>query len=386
MMLGEAAAARGVDLHVYCPDPSCPAASVAMRHVAKPYDDLEAVGEFARGVEAVTYEFENVPAGTAAACQQHAPVRPSPAVLAACQDRLREKTSLQQHGLPTAPWAAVRSFDDLQTALDELGTPAVLKTTGGGYDGKGQRIIQHRDQAGWAWEDLGGRPCVLEGFVHFEQELSVVAARGIAGDIVAYGPMANTHRHHILDLSVWPAAVAPEASEQALAVARRVVEALDVVGVLCIEMFQMTSGPESSGSRGQAPGGILINELAPRPHNSGHLTIEAFDHSQFDQQLLTATGQPPAAITPAAPAAAMVNLLGDLWRDGEPQWHLLQNRPDVHLHLYGKADARPGRKMGHLTVLADSPQQAVQRAVAARAAVAPGVLDVRDPDEQLPAS
>ena len=376
LMFTEAAHALGYRVHCYCPEEGCPTHRVADRHSARPYEDLDAVAAFAASVQAVTYEFENVPAATAAACAEHAPVRPGTHVLAVAQDRTREKTTLRDHGIPVGPFASVASLDELHEAIERLGCPAVLKTATGGYDGKGQRILRSPGNATYAWEDLGRRSCVLEAFVDFEQELSVVAARSVDGDVRCFDPIANTHRNHILDVSVVPSGATPEQEREALDIARRVMEALDVVGVLCVELFQVRprrAGFSPHGVPADAPATMLVNELAPRPHNSGHLTMEAYNVSQFEQQARAVAGLPLLTSELRSPAA-MVNLLGDLWPSkGEPDWQRIQpadgNGP--HLHLYGKHEARPGRKMGHLTVLARTPHEAIRNAVEARAALAP---------------
>ncbi len=367
-----AARRAGVKTHVFCPVDGEPATQVCDHKTIAAYDDLEAVERFARSVDAVTYEFENVPAATAAACAKHCPVRPGKHVLHVAQDRIREKTFLSEHGIPVGPFAPVTTLDDLQAAVKTIGVPAVLKTASGGYDGKGQRVLHRGDEAEliYAWEDLGRRPCILEGFIDFEQEVSVVAARGTAesgGDIVCYGPIANAHRNHILDVSVVPCGAPASVEQEALAIARRIMQELDVVGVLCVEFFQTRDAPGS-------PSRMLVNELAPRPHNSGHLTIDAYSHSQFDQQVRCVMGLPPMQVERKSPAA-MVNLLGDIWPTAalagevaaEPDWRVLEGKQQLHLHLYGKAQARPGRKMGHLTALGRTAHEAIRDAVEARA-------------------
>lgn len=371
-MFCHAAKRAGVTTHVFCPADGEPATQVCDTKTIAAYDDLAAVERFAQAVDAVTYEFENVPAATAEAAAKHCPVRPGQQVLSVAQDRIREKTFLCEHGIPVGPFAKVRSLDDLRAAVKQIGVPAVLKTASGGYDGKGQRVLHKGDEAEliYAWEDLGQRPCVLEGFIDFEQEVSVVAARGVGGQVVTYGPIANTHRNHILDVSVVPSG-APEAVEaQAIEIAKRIMEALDVVGVLCVEFFQ-------TRATATTPSKMLVNELAPRPHNSGHLTLDAYTHSQFDQQVRCVLGLPPLPVERKSPAA-MVNLLGDLWApremgraDGQPNWELIKSTETIQLHLYGKAQARPGRKMGHLTALARTPHEAIRDAVEARARVSP---------------
>lgn len=359
-MFCHAARRAGYRVHVFCPTDGEPATQVCDEKTIAGYDDLEAIERFAQSVSVVTYEFENVPAATAAACGKHVPVRPGEGVLKVAQDRVREKAFLREHGIPVGPCAPVGSLDELRAAAEKLGVPAVLKTAGGGYDGKGQRVLHRGDEAEliYAWEDLGQRPCIFEAFVDFEQEVSVVAARGVGGQVACYGPIANTHRNHILDVSVVPSGASKAVERQALDIATRVMSALKVVGVLCVEFFQTRDGR------------MLVNELAPRPHNSGHLTIDAFTHSQFDQQVRCVTGQEPWPVDLRRPAA-MVNLLGDLWPgDGEPDWSPAR-REDLHLHMYGKGQPRPGRKMGHLTALARTPHEAIRDAVEARARLMP---------------
>ncbi|MEM7625768.1 MAG: 5-(carboxyamino)imidazole ribonucleotide synthase [Planctomycetota bacterium] len=360
-MFTDAAHALGYRVHVFCPEDDCPAAQVADEHTNAAYDDLDAVGTFAASVAVVTYEFENVPAATAAACSAHVPVRPGETVLRVAQDRIREKTTLREHGIPVGPFVAVTSEDDLRQAVQTIGLPGVLKTSAGGYDGKGQRILRGTADLTYAWEDLGRRACVYEALIDFEQEVSVVAARSASGQVECFGPIANTHRNHILDVSVVPSGAPAGVEERSLRIAKDVMNKLDVVGVLCVEFFQTRDGE------------MLVNELAPRPHNSGHLTIEAFNASQFEQQVRAVCGLPLAEIERKQPAA-MVNLLGDLWppKDhGEPEWSVVETRDNLHLHLYGKATARPGRKMGHLTALARTPHEAIRDAVEARVRLSP---------------
>lgn len=360
-MFCHAAAKAGVKTHVFCPSDGEPATQVCDEKTIAAYDDLDAVERFAKSVDAVTYEFENVPAATAAACAKHCPVRPGQHVLAVAQDRIIEKTTLQSHGIPVGPFAKVQSFDELREAAKSIGAPGVLKTARGGYDGKGQRVLHSADEAEliYAWEDLGKRPCIYEGFIDFEQEVSIVAARGINGEVVTYGPIANTHRNHILDVSVVPSGAPKQVEAEAVAIAKTVMAKLDVVGVLCVEFFQTRDGR------------MLVNELAPRPHNSGHLTIDGYRYSQFDQQVACALGKAPLPVELISPCA-MVNLLGDLWPgQGEPAWGLINQTRGLHLHLYGKSQARPGRKMGHLTALARTPHEAIRDAVEARSRITP---------------
>ncbi|HEX7184360.1 MAG TPA: 5-(carboxyamino)imidazole ribonucleotide synthase [Thermoanaerobaculia bacterium] len=357
-MFAIAARRMGYRVHTLSPDYDTPTGQVADREVQASYDDLDAVRGFARAVDVVTFEFENVSSAAAEAAAEHAPVRPAGAVLHTTQNRLREKGFLCGAGFPVPPFAPVRSAGELREALALLGAPAVLKTAGWGYDGKGQARISSPEEADAAWESLRTDEAILEVFVDFEREVSVVAARGLDGSFAHFGVIANDHRHHILDVSVTPAPVPPEVAREAVEIARGILEGLDVVGVLCVEMFLTRDGR------------LLVNELAPRPHNSGHLTFDACATSQFEQQLRAICGLPLGSTELLRPAA-MANLLGDLWRDGEPDWAAACRFPEVKLHLYGKATARPGRKMGHLTALADTPEEARLKVLAARKALTP---------------
>lgn len=352
-MFAIAARRMGYRVHTLSPADDTPTGQVADVEINAAYDDLDAVRAFARGVAVVTFEFENVPAATAAAAAEFAPVRPAGAVLHTTQHRLREKTFLRSAGFPITPFAAVRSAAELSRALEALGCPAVLKTAGWGYDGKGQIRIERPGEAAQAWQRLGSDEAVLEAWVDFRCEASVVAARALDGSIVDYGLIANTHRHHILDVSLAPAPLDDDITRRAIDLARQVLVELDVVGVLCVEFFVTHDGR------------LLINELAPRPHNSGHFTFDACLTSQFEQQLRAICGLPLGSTEQLRPAA-MANLLGDLWQQGEPDWARLCAVPNVKLHLYGKAQPRPGRKMGHLTALAHDGDTALGDVLRAR--------------------
>ena len=352
-MFAIAARQMGYRVHTFSPDSDTPTGQVADVEVKAAYEDLDAVRTFARGVKVVTFEFENVPAATAAAAAERALVRPDGNVLHTTQQRLREKTFLERHGFPVTPFRAVRTEQDLRAAVRELGLPAVLKTASFGYDGKGQAKLTAVADVDAAAARLGGREHVYEAFVDFEREVSVVAARGLDGSFSHWGVIDNTHRNHILDLSVAPAEVTEAVRREAATITRGILEQLSVVGVLCVEFFLTRAGK------------LLVNELAPRPHNSGHLTIDAADSSQFEQQLRAVCGLPLGSTRLHTPAA-MANLLGDLWAAGEPNWAAAVAVPGVKLHLYGKAEARRGRKMGHLTALADTPDAAARAALRAR--------------------
>ncbi len=352
-MFAIAARKMGYRVHTYSPDDDTPTGQVADLEVNAAYEDLDRVREFASNVKVVTFEFENVPAATTAAAAERTIVRPRGEVLHVTQNRLREKTFLQQSGFPVAPFRTVRSVTELVAALKELGCPAVLKTAGWGYDGKGQAKITDPSQADAAWQGLNTSEGVLEGFIQFEREVSVVAARGSDGEFVHYGVIDNRHQNHILDVSVAPADVPAAVTKQAIELAREVLEKLDVVGVLCVEFF-LTHNHQ-----------LIINELAPRPHNSGHLTFDACVTSQFEQQLRAICGLPLGSTELLRPAA-MANLLGDLWFPNTPNWGRALSIPDVKLNLYGKLAPRPGRKMGHLTAMAATQQEAIEKVIRAR--------------------
>jgi 5-(carboxyamino)imidazole ribonucleotide synthase len=355
-MFAIAARRMGYRVHTFSPDEDTPTGQVADYEVKASYHDLDAVRDFARGVSVVTFEFENVPAETVEAASAHAPVRPDGSVLHTAQHRLREKTFLAKGGFPVVAFRHITTLEELLDALNPLGVPAVLKTAGFGYDGKGQLKINALAEAEKAFASLGGQEAVLEAFVNFEREVSVVAARGMDGEFVHYGVIENEHERHILDVSIAPANVPPQVERDAVEIARHVLEALNVVGVMCVEFF-LTRDHR-----------LLINELAPRPHNSGHLTFDACVTSQFEQQLRAVCGLPLGSTEMLRPAA-MANLLGDLWQAGEPDWRAACAYPEIKLHLYGKLEARVGRKMGHLTALAASAEDAGRLVREARAAL-----------------
>jgi 5-(carboxyamino)imidazole ribonucleotide synthase len=357
-MFAIAARRMGYRVHTLSPDEDTPTGQVADLEIQASYDDLDAVSQFARNVSVVTFEFENVPAPTAEAAAQCAPVRPSGSVLHTTQQRIREKSFLTKAGLPTTPYREVRSLEGLKAALADLGCPAILKTAAFGYDGKGQFRIESDtpDSIAEAWNAIGKQKAVLEAFIDFDCEISVVAARGGDGEFVHYGAIENQHSRHILDVSIAPARVSSQVAKEAVDLARCVLEELDVVGVLCVEFFVAHDGS------------LLINEVAPRPHNSGHLTFDASLTSQFEQQLRAVCGLPLGSTELLRPAA-MANLLGDLWQAGEPDWQAALSHPNVKLHLYGKLAPRPGRKMGHLTALASDPTTALDLVTAARRAL-----------------
>lgn len=355
-MFAVAARRMGYRVHVFSPDEDTPAGQLATAEIVGAYEDEAAVERFCRGVDAVTFEFENVPAVVADVAARIVPVRPGKNVLHVCQHRLREKNSLRAAGLPVPEFAAVRSIEELRAAANSIGRPAVLKTATSGYDGKGQARITVQSDLESIWKDLDTDEAIYEAFVSFEREVSVIGVRGIDGTTAFYGPIENEHSHHILDVSRCPAGLSASVQQNATDIARVVLESLDVVGVLCVELFVKSDGT------------LLINELAPRPHNSGHLTIEAFATSQFEQQVRAVAGLPLGAAEQLRPAA-MANLLGDVWQPHAPRWERALAVPGVVLHLYGKSEAKPGRKMGHLTATAETTDEAVRRVTTARNAL-----------------
>lgn len=353
-MLAMAAKKLGYRVHVFSPDRDTPAGQVADLEITAPYTDLDALKRFAQAVDVVTIEFENIPAEALRALEAQVPVYPQPRVLETTQHRLREKQFLAALGMPVVPFHAVQSPDDLAAALDAVGLPAVLKTAGFGYDGKGQAKVETREQALQAYQRFEGQPCVLEQFAALEREISVIAARSETGEFQAYRPVENRHRNHILDLTLAPADIPEALEQQAVNITRRIMDAFAMRGLLCVEFFMTPAGE------------LLVNELAPRPHNSGHYSMEAAVCDQFEQQLRAVCGLPLGEPRLRQPAA-MANLLGDLWVDGEPDWAACLRLPSVYLHLYGKTAARPGRKMGHITALGETPAQAAALALQGRA-------------------
>jgi 5-(carboxyamino)imidazole ribonucleotide synthase len=337
-----------------------PAAQVAGEVVVGPPDDLKSLRVLAERAEAITVEFENVSAPGLRWLARRRIVRPGWRVVRTAQNRLREKSFLARHGFPLAPWRPVRDEAELASAVGALGLPLILKTAASGYDGRGQVRVEPGDDPLAAWASLRRVACAAEAVVTFAAEVSCVVARGPDGRAAVFPVFQNRHSRHILDSTVAPAPVGPIVTQEARTLALGVAEALGVVGMLAVEFFL------------SADGELRINELAPRPHNSGHLTIEAAGASQFDQQVRALCGLPlgdPDLVRPAA----MVNLLGDLWADGEPGWSAALGRdPGLRLHLYGKRTASPGRKMGHLTVLDPDPDAALARALAARRALVEG--------------
>jgi 5-(carboxyamino)imidazole ribonucleotide synthase len=362
-----AARTMGYRTIVLEPDPSAPAGAAADVHLAAAYDDPDALARLAAECAVITTEFENPPAAALHRLADTTSVRPRPEAIEVTQDRRTEKRFLADAGVPVAPFAVVDTAADLEMPLAERGVayPAILKTARLGYDGKGQVTVHDDDELRAAWQQLGEVACVVEQRLPLDREVSVVLARGADGVCATFPTVANTHVRGILDLTVVPAPDEDDDHHAAADLAITIAEALDYVGVLAVEMFVV-------GGR------LLVNELAPRPHNSGHWTLDAAATSQFEQQVRAVCGLPLGDPSLTSGGAAMVNLLGDEWAGGDPDWAAALARPGAHLHLYGKAEPRPGRKMGHLTLAADSADEAAELALAARAAA----RRAGPPDEQ----
>ncbi|MDQ3322704.1 MAG: 5-(carboxyamino)imidazole ribonucleotide synthase [Acidobacteriota bacterium] len=352
-MFAIAARRMGYRVHTFSPESDTPTGQVADTEINAEYEDLDAVRDFARNVDVITFEFENVPFATVEAAEKFAPVRPRGEVLHIAQNRLREKNFLAQNGFPIAAFRHIKTLEELQKSVAEIGVPCVLKTAGFGYDGKGQSRIKSIENCEKAFAEIERQEAVLEAFVEFEKEVSVVAARDLRGNFAHYGVIENAHKNSILDVSFAPAFVSPKIEKEAVTITREILEKLDVVGVLCVEFFLSKTG------------NLLVNELAPRPHNSGHLTVDACITSQFEQQLRAVCGFNLGA-TEFYKSCAMANLLGDLWEASTPDFAEALKFPDVKLHLYGKAEARGGRKMGHLTALAEKVEDAIETVVKAK--------------------
>ena len=355
-MFAVAARRMGYRVHVFSPEKDTPAGQFADREVTGAYEDELAVRDFAKGLDLLTFEFENIPRQTVDWCADECEVRPGSSVLHTAQNRLREKDFLSAAGIPVAAYRAVRSASELTVALNEIKTPAILKSAAFGYDGKGQRLIEQSFDLCEIWRDRPGDELILERAIDFEKEVSVIVARGPDGAVATFPVCENMHRNHILDITVVPARVPANVEKSAADLARAIAEKMDLVGLLAVEMFL------------DHDGNLLVNELAPRPHNSGHWTIEGCATSQFEQHLRAVCGLPLGSTEILRPSA-MANLLGDLWQTGEPNWAAALEVEGVHLHLYGKHQPRPRRKMGHLTALASTAEAAIAAVTKARDAL-----------------
>jgi 5-(carboxyamino)imidazole ribonucleotide synthase len=346
----------GYDVVVLDVDPLSPAGSVANRQIQAAYDDERALADLASSCQAITTEFENVPAAALEILGRSALVRPPVEAVATAQDRIAEKSYFQSHGFPTARFSPIRDLEELEAALMMTQFPALLKTSRLGYDGKGQAVVQSQNEARAAFGRFHQVPCILEELLALEGELSVVLARGADGDVAPFPVGENRHRDGILETTVVPARVSDALDREARELATGLAEEMEYVGVLGVELFVANGGK------------LLVNEIAPRPHNSGHYTLDACSTDQFEQQLRTLCGLPLAKPWLLSPVA-MINLLGDLWKEGEPCWEEAFRRPGVRLHLYGKAEPRPGRKMGHLNCLGINADRALATAVETREAL-----------------
>ncbi len=356
-MLAVPARRMGYRVVIYSDEASGPAAQWADHTVVGAFEDLDQVAEFAKQVDVATFETEHVPLPCVDVVLQHTRVRPSRCVLEVAQNRRLEKETLARLGAPLPKFATIDPAHDLASQVSQFCGPCVLKTTTGGYDGKGQWLIKEPSDVAEAAVRLKGRAAVLEEWIDLEIECSVIGCRSESGEVVFYGPIINHHQHHILDISICPAdGISESIQTQARDVTRMLMEQLQVVGLLCVEFFV------TRDSR------LLVNELAPRPHNSGHLTIEGHVTSQFEQHIRAICGLPLGSVEQLRPAA-MSNLLGDLWTGGEPNWNAVSRWPTAKLHLYGKTDAKPGRKMGHITVTGATSAEAAQSAAEARASL-----------------
>ncbi len=357
-MLAHAATRLGYRVHIYEPESGCPAGAVAHEEVNAPYEDLAALTAFARRCDVITYEFENIPAASLRAIEAITPQFPHWRVLETTQNRSREKNWLKRHGIAHARFAEVAARGDIAAGIRAVGFPSVVKTADFGYDGKGQIKIQDEGDIAKAEQAFAAQACVIEQWIHHVAEISVVIARSARGDMQVFPPAENIHTNHILDLSIVPARVAPEVAATGVRLARQIAEQIDLVGVMGVEMFVTKTGE------------VLVNELAPRTHNSGHYTIDACVISQFAQQVRAVCGLPLGNLQLISPVV-MVNILGDAWLHQtessqvevrEPDWAMLLADPAVQLHLYGKGEHRPGRKMGHFTVRAETADAALAQA------------------------
>lgn len=333
----------GFRVATFSPESDTPTGQVSDIEITAEYEDLDAVADFAKKVDVVTFEFENVPSACIETAAKFVQVHPKGEVLYTTQNRLREKTFLSQNGFPVTPFKHIKTLEDFADAT----FPSVLKTAGFGYDGKGQAKLKSADDIEAAFANLNYQEAVLEAFVEFEKEVSVVCARDAKGNFAHFGVIENAHANHILDVSFAPAIVSEKTFHEAVEITRNIADKFEYVGTMCVEFF-LTKDEK-----------LLVNEIAPRPHNSGHLTIDACVTNQFEQQVRAVCGLPLGSTEYLRPAA-MANLLGDVWQNGEPNWANALQTENVKLHLYGKAEARIGRKMGHLTALAESVEKAVE--------------------------
>ncbi len=353
-MFAQAAQAMGYRVHVYEPQANCPAGAVANREVNASYEDLRALKEFAREVDVITYEFENIPSEPLAAIAPLVPLHPRAEVLHICQNRQREKAWLRANGIPHVKFAEALD-GDIAAAVAQVGRPCVVKTADFGYDGKGQMKINTDEELAQAVAIFRGRRCVVERWVDFQREVSVVVARSSAGETRAFPVAENIHSRHILDFSIVPARIGAGIAREAEMLATSIAEKLGVVGLIAVEMFLANNGE------------VLVNELAPRPHNSGHWSMDGCETSQFEQHVRAVCGLPLGPVGVREPTV-MVNILGDAWKwregvlEGPPNWAAILGEPAAKLHLYGKAEPRVGRKMGHFNVRGREIEAVIEKA------------------------
>lgn len=350
-MMSIAAKSMGYRVHIFSESQDSPAGQVSDLEVIADLLNLEAVESFAKQVDVVTVETENIPIPTFEAAGQFAAAYPGAETLRVSQNRTEEKQFLARHNIPTCEFAIVRSLEELQSACQSL-MPSVLKTTTGGYDGKGQAIIRSSADVDAAWSDLKATEAILEQWIEYDFEFSIIGARSSSGEYLSYRSIRNDHQNQILDVSSSPSGLSLEAEDAASQIVLKIMEQLGTVGILTVEFFYQD-------------GKVLVNEMAPRPHNSGHLTIEAHATSQFEQHVRAICNLPLGSTEQLVPAA-MANVLGDLWSEGDPRWHAAVAIPNTKLHLYGKVGSEIGRKMGHLTSFAKTVEDAKSNVIKAR--------------------
>jgi 5-(carboxyamino)imidazole ribonucleotide synthase len=353
-----AARSMGYRVIILDPDPHSPAGNIADQHIQADFHDHAALDMLGDSCVAITCEFENLPVESLNRLQRHCPVHPSPEVLAMAQNRLQEKTFLDEHEFPTVAFYPIQTLDDLEEAMSGLGSPGILKLAAPRYPGHGRHAVNNLEEAVEAFREMGESPCILEERLYVEKRLSVILARSIDGEIAVYPVVENRYRKGILDLSLAPADISTAAADSAIELACDLADELEYCGVLSTEFFLTADGE------------LLINTITPRPHNSGHYTVDACITSQFEQQVRMMCGLPPGD-TQLLSSVVMTNLLGDLWSRGDPDWEPVFEEPQAKLHLYGKLEARPGRKMGHINCLAEDTDSALEIAESIRGHLIP---------------
>jgi 5-(carboxyamino)imidazole ribonucleotide synthase len=353
-----AARSMGYRVIILDPDPHSPAGNIADQHIQADFNDHAALDMLGDSCVAITSEFENLPVESLSRLQRHCPVHPAPDVVAMAQDRLLEKTFLDEHDFPTVAFYPIQTLDDLEEAMAGLGAPGILKIAQPRYPGHGRHAVANLEEAAEAFREMGEQPCILEERLYVEKRLSVILARSIEGEIAVYPVVENRYRKGILDLSLAPADISTVAADGAIELACELADELEYCGVLSIEFFLTGEGE------------LLVNDITPRPHNSGHYTVDACVTSQFEQQVRMMCGLPPGD-TQLLTSVVMTNLLGDLWSRGDPDWEPVFHEPQAKLHLYGKQEARPGRKMGHINCLAEDTEGALEIAESIRKQLMP---------------